>query len=246
LRGSTLHEYAKIGERLAARSWRSDRRWADRPLDTFASEELLALRRALLDSGRSADTLNHYRRVIRGVFGTHPTSPALVWAWQAPKVESEGKLCFYTPAQVARLIEKSDSETDVAVFTLATEAGPRLSEVRALKVKDVDFTAGVVRFEDGYTTTGGFAGNKGRRTRSVPMSANVRRVLWPFCQGRSGEELVFQHATQLGQPICGVSLYRRFVSAARRAGLPQIRFHELRHTSARRRSARSRSTRCSG
>lgn len=81
LRGSTLHEYAKIGERLAARLGRGTRRWADRPLDTFAPEELLAVRRALVDSGRSADTLNHYRRVIRGIFGTHPTSPALVWAW---------------------------------------------------------------------------------------------------------------------------------------------------------------------
>ena len=31
-------------------------------------------------------------------------------------------------------------------------------------------------------------------------------------------------------PICGISLYRRFVSAAKRAGLPVLRFHDLRHS----------------
>ncbi len=38
---------------------------------------------------------------------------------------------------------------DKAIFTLATEAGPRLSEIRGLKVGNVDFEVGVIRFEDG-------------------------------------------------------------------------------------------------
>jgi integrase len=42
--------------------------------------------------------------------------------------------------------------------------------------------------------------------------------------------LVFEHLAKPGQPICGTSLYRRFVSASKRAGLPRIKFHELRHT----------------
>jgi integrase len=62
------------------------------------------------------------------------------------------------------------------------------------------------------------------------MSANVRRVLWPFCQGKDPEALVFEHHAKPGQPICGVSLYRRFISACKRANLPRIRLHELRHT----------------
>jgi integrase len=230
LRGSTLHEYTKIGERLAANPWRGDFQWGDRVVDTFTAEELLAVRRDLVDAGRCADTLNHYRRVIRGIFGTHPASPALAWAWQVPKVESEGKLRFYTPEQVDRLVAEAYSEKDAAIYTLATEEGPRLSEIRALKVEDVDFAVGVVRLEDGFTTTGGFAGNKGRRTRSVPMSANVRSALWPFCRGKPGDALVFEHDSKPGEPICGVSLYRRFVSASKRAGLPRIRLHDLRHT----------------
>jgi integrase len=146
------------------------------------------------------------------------------------KVESEGQLRFYDPAQIARLKAHAHTALDVAVYTLAAEAGPRLSEIRGLKIRNVDFASGLLRFEDGYTTKGGHAGNKGRRVRSVPMSANVRAALLPYCQGRAGDKLVFEHDTKPGEPICGVSLYRRFVSAAKRAGLPVLRFHDLRHS----------------
>jgi integrase len=230
LRGSTLHEYKKIGRRLAERPWRARTCWAGRSLDSFTGDELVAVRRELVKEGRSADTVNHYRRVVRGIFGTHPASPALAWAWRAQKVESEGKLQFYTPQQVSLLVAHAYSPLDAAVYTLATEAGPRLSEIRALKVENVGFEVDVIRFEDGFTTHGGHAGNKGRRVRSVPMSANVRAVLAPFCEGKAGERLVFESQTKPGQPICGVSLYRRFLSAAKRAGLPRIRLHDLRHT----------------
>jgi integrase len=230
LRGSTMHEYRKIGERLAARPWRAGSTWADRVLDTFSGDDLLAVRRELTKAERSAYTLNHYRRVVRGVFGTHPASPALAWAWKAPQVESEGKLQFYSPAQVRKLIVKAYSDMDVAIYRVATEAGPRLSEIRGMKVANVDFGAGVLRFEDGYTDKGGHAGNKGRRVRSVPMTAHVHAALTPFCEGKSGERLVFEHERKPGEPICGISLYRRFMSASRRAGLPPIRLHDLRHT----------------
>jgi integrase len=230
LRGSTLANYRILGEGMGRRPWRADLTWADRPLDTFSAADLLAFRQGLLDAKRGASTLNHYRRVVRGIFGTAPSSPALAWPWMTAKVESDGKLHFYTPAQVRRLIANAHTTMDAAIYTLATEAGPRLSEIRALKVEDVDFLVELLRFEDGYTSTGGFAGNKGRRTHSVPMSANVARVLDPLCTGKAADALVFQHDTNFGEPICGVSLYRRFVSAAKRAGLPRITLHELRHT----------------
>ena len=230
LRESTLAEYRRIAVWLGARPWRAELTWRERPLDTFVPEELAALRAEMVDAGLSASTVNHVRRIVRGAFGTHASSPAHAWEWMSAKVESEGQLQFHDPAQLVRLKQHAHSPLDVAVFTLAAEAGPRMSEIRALKVRNVDFANGVLRFEDGYTTRGGHAGKKGRRVRSVPMSDNVRAALLPYCRDRTGEDLVFVRDGKPGEPICGVSLYRRFVSAAQRAGLPVLRFHDLRHS----------------
>jgi integrase len=230
LRESTLHEYRRMVERLCERPWRGDHTWRTQLLDAFTEDDILALRGELIDAGRSPDTLNHHRRVLRGIFGTGGRSVALAWDWMAIRPESEGQLQFYTPAQVNALKRAARTALDAAIFTLAVEAGPRMSEIRALKVRNVDFEVGVIRFEDGYTTTGGHAGNKGRRVRSVPMTENVRAALWPYCKDRPGDALVFEHDGKLGEPICGTNLYRRFVSAARRAGLPILRFHDLRHS----------------
>lgn len=221
---------AKIGQRLAGRPWRGEPPWKERPLEDFDEIDLLDLRGELVDAERSAHTLNHYRRVVRGVFGTQPSRPALAWEWMRPKLESEGKLHFYAPAQVRRLCEYAHSDLDRAIFTLLTQAGPRLSEARALKVENVDFAMGLLRFEDGYTTHGGHAGNKGRRVRSVAMTRQVRARLLPLCQGKEPGRLVFEEPDRPGQPICGVNLYRRFIKAAQRAALPRIRLHDLRHT----------------
>jgi integrase len=105
-----------------------------------------------------------------------------------------------------------------------------MSEIRALRVGNVDFEVGLVRFEDGYTTHGGHAGNKGRRVRSVPMSDAVARALLPFCRSRGEAALVFEHPINAGEPVCHVTTHRHFKSAAKRGGLPEIRFHDLRHS----------------
>ena len=230
LRASTTAEYRRIANWLCDRAWRGELTWGERPLDTFSSADLVAVRSELVNAGRNASTVNHVRRIIRGAFGAHASSPALAWEWMSAMVESEGKLRFYDPAQLMRLKAHAHSPLDAAIYTLAAEAGPRLSEISALKVRNVDFSNGILRFEDGYTRRGGHSGNKGRRVRSVPMSANVRAVLLPYCQGRPGEALVFEHGAKPGEPVCGISLYRRFVSAAERAGLPVLRFHDLRHS----------------
>jgi integrase len=61
--------------------------------------------------------------------------------------------------------------------------------------------------------------------RSVPMSAGVRAAILPCWQERRCAGIRWEP----GRPVNGNSLRRRFVSAAKRAGLPVLRFHDLRH-----------------
>ncbi|MHB8656772.1 MAG: hypothetical protein ACYC91_02290 [Solirubrobacteraceae bacterium] len=86
---STTAEYRRIANWLCDRPWHGELTW-DRPLDTFTGEDLVELRFELVDAGRNASTVNHVRRIVRGAFRTHASSPALSWEWMSAKVESEG------------------------------------------------------------------------------------------------------------------------------------------------------------
>jgi hypothetical protein len=78
------------------------------------------------------------------------------------------------------------------------------------------------------------------------MTADVRAALAPFCEGKTGEMLVFEHDAKPGEPICGTGLYRG--SSASRNGpvCPGCVCTICGTRSRRRRSEASRSTRFSG
>lgn len=226
---TTLRGYAEKAERLGQRRERKGAAlWDGRLLDSFQPAEIAAVRAKLIREGRAASTINEYRVVVRGIFGTHKGSPALAWDWRALGNAPKDDLAFYGPEEVARLIAVAEDERDAAAFGLATMAGPRMSEVRGLRVRDVDF-AGLIRFVQGYTDDGGFASVKGHELRSVPMGATLAELLRPLCEGRDGDELVFR-PERGAVAMCGSALYRRFIEAADCAGLRRIRFHDLRHS----------------
>jgi integrase len=171
----------------------------------------------------------HASVVVRGIFGTHKGSPALAWDWKALGTGPKDDLAFYDPSEVAGLIDAAESERDAAIYALATMAGPRMSEIRGLRVGDVDFAAGLLRFVQGYTEDGGFASVKGHELRSVPMAPTLAARLRPYCSGRPADALVFR-PERGADALCGSALYRRFIDAADRAGPRRIRFHDLRHS----------------
>jgi integrase len=226
--GGTLRSYRNIGKLLGERGPKQ-RPWSGRALDSFTVEEISAVRSELVKAGRAPGTINQWRVVVRGLWGTRKGSPALGWDWKALSTDPKDDLDFYRPDEAARLIAAADDDTDAAIFTLAVQAGPRKSEIRALRVKDCDFAGGLLRFARGYTNEEGFAANKGKELRSVPMSPEVAARLRPLCEGKAPDDLVFE-PERGAAAICGSALYRRFVHAAERAKLRRIRFHDLRHS----------------
>ena len=118
------------------------------------------------------------------------------------------------------------------IYLTAAMTGMRRGELLALRWRDVDTSAGVIRVRRNYGR-GEFGTPKTRRSsRAVPLAERLRLELEQHHARSShrGElDLVFCHPGT-GTVYDPSRLRKRFQAAARRAGLRPVRFHDLRHT----------------
>jgi integrase len=118
------------------------------------------------------------------------------------------------------------------LYLTAAMTGMRRGECVALRWRDVDWAAGVIRVRRSYGD-GEFGPPKTRRSsRAVPMADRLAAELdrhQRTTEFGDEEDLVFCHPL-LGGVYDPSKLRRRFVKAARAAGLRPVRFHDLRHT----------------
>ena len=187
------------------------------------------VRGELVAAGRGADTLNHYRRSCGARSGRTRSRRRSPGSGRAPKPESEGQLRFYTPA--------SSSSSSTRVFPARrrdlharrgggteVERDPRAQgPKRRLRRRRRPLRG---RLHDPWRT-------RRQQGPACPLGADERqraRGARPYCKDRAADALVFEHEAKPGEPICGSSLYRRFRNAATRAGLPVLRFHDMRHS----------------
>ena len=137
---------------------------------------------------------------------------------------------FYSPDEVHALARAAASEQDGALFMTAAFTGLRRGELIALRWRDVDFECAAIRVGASYAN-GNLATPKSGRGRVVPMVPEIAEALRKLAQREhaTGEDdLVFPGA--FGTYVDGSALRRRYAAAQKRAGLRQIRFHDLRHT----------------
>lgn len=134
----------------------------------------------------------------------------------------------FSPEEVMALVRHAASEQDAAIYLVAAFTGLRRGELVALRWRDVDFPRSHIRVTASYTE-GGLSTPKSGKARSVPMAPVVAETLARLAQEDGGEDgLVFPgiHGTYLDAS----ALYRRYKTALGRAGLRDLRFHDLRHT----------------
>ena len=136
---------------------------------------------------------------------------------------------FFTPEQIHQLAAAAADPQDGAIYLLAAFTGLRRGECVALKWQDVDFENSSIRVYEGFTREVGRP--KSRRSRTVPMVDEVADALLEQRE-RLGEsapnDLVFPG--ELGDYMDPSALRRRYVKDVAAAGLPPLRFHDLRHT----------------
>jgi len=141
-----------------------------------------------------------------------------------------GDIAVFSPEEIWALVRAAESAQDAAIYLTAAFTGLRQGELLALRWRDVDFGASLMRVRASYGL-GQVTTPKSGKVRSVPLAPDVAEALARLgARGRfTGEdELVFAGVT--GGHLDSAALRRRYKAALARAGLRPLRFHDLRHT----------------
>lgn len=163
-----------------------------------------------------------------------------------PPRRTTAEMKVWTRAQAAAFLAVADEHEQAALWRLALLTGMRRGEILGLRWEDIDLRAGTLSVRRTCIRGTGNAYEfaqpktaKGRRqislTRSTVDALNRHRLRQVELRLRQGsayqdEDLVF--ATPEGHPLHPNTLALHFSRLIEAAGVPRIRFHDLRHTSA--------------
>jgi integrase len=214
------------------------------PLASLTPQHLQRLYTEKLAEGLAPATVNHLHAFLpRALEQGHR------WGLVAPLVSapriSKHKMRTLNPDEVRRLLEALDDDRVRALYVLAVTTGMRLGELLALRWADVNLPDQRVSVRGTLARTeGGLAvtETKTGRARLVLLTTaaaealNRRRVAQAVERLRAGNEwadLDFVFMNEFGRPLDPSNIrLRSFRPALKRAGLPRVRFHDLRHTAA--------------
>jgi integrase len=213
-------------------------------LTALTPAHVQALYRAKLDSGLSPTTVEHIHTTLHRALGQ-----AVRWgmvprnvsdAVDVPKRNSP-EIRPLTPQQARALLAAAQGDPYEALYVLALTTGMRQGELLGLRWEDVDLGRAVVHIRQTLIT--GYS----KQTFGKPKTAHGRRSIKitpgtvdTLTRHRERQRaaglyldsgLVF--CNRVGSPVHPKNLTdRHFRPLLRRAGLPPIRFHDLRHTAA--------------
>jgi integrase len=150
------------------------------------------------------------------------------------------------PEETRRLLETAHEERLEALYVVAVTTGMRQGELLGLKWHDVDLEAGTLSVRRTLTRHGGKVAlgapktKNSRRTIHLTEGAihalrvHLERQLEEIEQlGDAYQDQGLVFTTEVGTLINSTNLRRcSFAPLLKRAGLPQIWFHDLRHTCA--------------
>jgi integrase len=129
-------------------------------------------------------------------------------------------------------LEDDLARVERVLYLTAAMSGLRQGELLALRWMDVDWLSQRIRVRRNYVR-GQFGSPKSKRSsRSVPLADVVAAALdglYKTSAYTADEDLVFAHP-HTGRPMDRSQLLKRFKRALKRAGVREVRFHDLRHT----------------
>ncbi len=133
---------------------------------------------------------------------------------------------------VRRLLEAAEAGLERTLLLTAVTTGMRRGEVLGLQWRDIDRERGRVWVRRSIGRDGSAQTPKSRRsTRAIGMAPTLSAALAKHqLASRFKQPTDYVFTTRTGRPLEGRNVSRMFRATLRRAGLPLIRFHDLRHT----------------
>jgi integrase len=174
-----------------------------------------------------------------GLLGTNPALRASV-----PK-RRRAELRVWSPEEAAAFVAAAEGQRMAPCWLLALTAGLRRGELAGLRWEDVDLERAVVRVVVQRTTDSDYKivskEPKASSRRSVALAEQmvtalrrhrVRQAQERLAAGPGWQESGLVFVDELGRGYHPQRITDLFQEAAAAAGLPRIRLHDLRHTSA--------------
>jgi integrase len=218
-------------------------------LESLSPIHLQRLYQAKLEAGLSPSTVRHLHVVLHRAL-----DQALRWglvprnvseAVDLPKLQKK-EIRPLSADEARRLLEAARGDRLEALYMLAIHCGLRQGELLGLRWENLDLETGTLQVRRTLTTTKGgprfTAPKTAKSRRSIKLTAGAVDALRRHHDRQFAEStrltglwqdygLVF--ATTTGTPLNPSNLTSRFFKPLlKRAGLPDVRFHDLRHTCA--------------
>jgi integrase len=217
-------------------------------ISRITSDDVAAYLTLKARHGLSSKTISNHLTLAHGVFkfavkrGLAPSNPVSVVDRPRPAGPNPD-FRYLEMAELEALLRAIPDDllgpTDRALYITAAMTGLRQGELAALRWRDVDWTAALIRVRRTYSRSQWGTPKSRRSSRAVPMADRVAAELERHFQRSSFQEdddLALPHPGT-GNPYDASKMLKRFYEAMRAAGLGHligrhigITFHSLRHT----------------
>lgn len=204
----------------------------------------------LADAGLSARSVHHTHRVLHNAFGQAvkwsliPRNPCA--GATAPRA-TRSEMKVLAPEQARAFLAATADHPAHALYVLATTTGMRVGELLGLQWGDIDLDAGRLSVRRALQQQNGGKGlvfvtpktaksrrmiELGQRAVDALRAHHDRQVFQRRKVREAWQERDLVFAGPTGGPIDPSWSRQTFYAALYQAGLPRVRFHDLRHTAA--------------
>jgi integrase len=199
------------------------------------------------DQGLSAKTIANIAGVLKtsmrdavrlGYLAVNPISEARRPKGRSPEMKA------WQPDELGRFLEVASDDHQAAIWQLAATTGMRRGELLGLRWTDINFDEGILTIRTTRLATGGTVLQDTPKTakgaRTISIDKHTLEALKTLKAKQAEQQLA------LGEVWCNTEGYvaveadgsathpltfsRRFIALSKKANLPRIRLHDLRHS----------------